>query len=75
MAQHPAQGDFVAEDNFGNALVKVLFRDRARLDQRLAALQGGILLARTSRQLKPLERALDMAIAQVSARSSTPPAA
>jgi AcrR family transcriptional regulator len=39
----------------------------------LAALQGGILLARTSRQLKPLECALDMAIAQVSARSSARP--
>lgn len=39
----------------------------------LAALQGGILLARTSRQLKPLECALDMAIAQVSARGSARP--
>jgi hypothetical protein len=39
----------------------------------LAALQGGILLARTSRQLKQLECALDMAIAQVSARSAARP--
>ncbi len=41
----------------------------------LAAVQAGILLATTSRRLKPPERALDMAITQVSARSSAPPPA